>query len=237
MATSRYPFPATPDGWYGVAASRRARASATCAPLHYLGRELVGLPRRGRRRARLRRALPAPRRAPRLRRARRAATASAARSTAGASTASGCLVEVPRLGARRRPCTPRALAGLRAQRPRLRLAPRAGRAAALRRDRLTATTRRTGRRGAANAYRVRVHVQDLTENILDRAHFVNVHDMAPPDRRALRRDASTGRAWSWTSRIKVTAVAEAGVDGALAHHELRARHRRGRGEAGRRSTC
>jgi nitrite reductase/ring-hydroxylating ferredoxin subunit len=32
-----------------------------------------------------------------------------------------------------------------------------------------------------SSYRVRVHVQDLTENILDRAHFPNVHDMATPD--------------------------------------------------------
>jgi phenylpropionate dioxygenase-like ring-hydroxylating dioxygenase large terminal subunit len=31
-----------------------------------------------------------------------------------------------------------------------------------------------------NAYRVRVHVQDMTENILDRAHFTTVHDMQPP---------------------------------------------------------
>ena len=33
-----------------------------------------------------------------------------------------------------------------------------------------------------NSYRVRVHVQDLTENIIDRSHFAAVHDMAPPDR-------------------------------------------------------
>ena len=34
----------------------------------------------------------------------------------------------------------------------------------------------------ANTYRVRVHVQDLTENIIDRSHFSAVHDMAPPER-------------------------------------------------------
>lgn len=33
-----------------------------------------------------------------------------------------------------------------------------------------------------NTYRVRVHVQDLTENIIDRSHFSAVHDMAPPER-------------------------------------------------------
>lgn len=32
-----------------------------------------------------------------------------------------------------------------------------------------------------STYRVRVHVQDLTENIIDRSHFYEVHDMIPPD--------------------------------------------------------
>jgi 3-ketosteroid 9alpha-monooxygenase subunit A len=32
-----------------------------------------------------------------------------------------------------------------------------------------------------NSYRVRVHVQDLTENIIDRSHFSKVHDMEPPE--------------------------------------------------------
>jgi nitrite reductase/ring-hydroxylating ferredoxin subunit len=32
-----------------------------------------------------------------------------------------------------------------------------------------------------NTYRVRVHVQDLTENIIDRSHFSAVHDMKAPD--------------------------------------------------------
>ena len=34
----------------------------------------------------------------------------------------------------------------------------------------------------SNTYQVRVHVQDLTENIIDRSHFSTVHDMAAPDR-------------------------------------------------------
>ncbi len=33
-----------------------------------------------------------------------------------------------------------------------------------------------------NSYRVRVHVQDLTENIIDRSHFSAVHDMSRPER-------------------------------------------------------
>jgi 3-ketosteroid 9alpha-monooxygenase subunit A len=32
-----------------------------------------------------------------------------------------------------------------------------------------------------NTYQVRAHVQDLTENIIDRSHFLKVHDMAPPE--------------------------------------------------------
>jgi 3-ketosteroid 9alpha-monooxygenase subunit A len=34
----------------------------------------------------------------------------------------------------------------------------------------------------SHSYRVRVHVQDLTENIIDRSHFSVVHDMARPER-------------------------------------------------------
>ena len=34
----------------------------------------------------------------------------------------------------------------------------------------------------SHSYRVRVHVQDLTENIIDRSHFLAVHDMARPER-------------------------------------------------------
>jgi nitrite reductase/ring-hydroxylating ferredoxin subunit len=33
----------------------------------------------------------------------------------------------------------------------------------------------------SNTYRVRVHVQDLTENIIDRSHFSAVHDMTTPE--------------------------------------------------------
>ena len=33
----------------------------------------------------------------------------------------------------------------------------------------------------SNSYRVRVHVQDLTENIIDRSHFYAVHDMKTPE--------------------------------------------------------
>jgi len=56
-----------------------------------------------------------------------------------------------------------------------------------------------------------VHVQDLTENILDRAHFPNVHDMAPPDEEQfdVRFD---GPRLVVEQTLKVTAVSAAGVE-------------------------
>ena len=47
-----------------------------------------------------------------------------------------------------------------------------------------------------STYRVRVHVQDLTENIIDRSHFSAVHDMARPDGTTSR---SASRAPPWSS--------------------------------------
>lgn len=61
-----------------------------------------------------------------------------------------------------------------------------------------------------NAYRVRVHVQDLTENILDRAHFPNVHDMKmPADARF--EVAFDGPRLVVEQTLDVTAVAAAGI--------------------------
>ena len=62
-----------------------------------------------------------------------------------------------------------------------------------------------------NAYTVRVHVQDLTENILDRAHFASVHDMAPPDQPHFE-VSFAGPTMVVEQRLKVTAVADAGVE-------------------------
>ncbi len=62
-----------------------------------------------------------------------------------------------------------------------------------------------------NTYRVRVHVQDLTENIIDRSHFSAVHDMAPPERDhfEVRFD---GSAMVVDQSLKVTAVDVAGYE-------------------------
>jgi nitrite reductase/ring-hydroxylating ferredoxin subunit len=62
-----------------------------------------------------------------------------------------------------------------------------------------------------NTYRVRVHVQDLTENIIDRSHFSTVHDMAPPERDhfEVRFD---GTSMIVEQTLKVTAVDVAGYE-------------------------
>lgn len=62
-----------------------------------------------------------------------------------------------------------------------------------------------------NSYRVRVHVQDLTENILDRAHFSTVHDMAPPEQEHFE-VSFDDTVMVVEQRLKVTAVADAGVE-------------------------
>jgi len=62
-----------------------------------------------------------------------------------------------------------------------------------------------------NSYRVRVHVQDLTENILDRAHFVAVHDMAAAEREYFEVHFS-GASMVVDQRMKVTAMSQDGVE-------------------------
>ena len=68
-----------------------------------------------------------------------------------------------------------------------------------------------GRRGGRNTYRVRVHVQDLTENIIDRSHFSAVHDMEPPEEESLR-GALRGASMVVEQSLKVTAVSSAGFE-------------------------
>ncbi len=63
----------------------------------------------------------------------------------------------------------------------------------------------------SNTHRVRVHVQDLTENIIDRSHFSAVHDMAPPESNHF--DVRfEGSSMIVKQSLKVTAVAEAGYE-------------------------
>jgi len=62
-----------------------------------------------------------------------------------------------------------------------------------------------------NAYRVRVHVQDMTENILDRGHFHAVHDMAAPEEEHFS-IAFEGPRLVVEQRLRVTAASAEGVD-------------------------
>ncbi len=63
----------------------------------------------------------------------------------------------------------------------------------------------------SNTYLVRVHVQDLTENIIDRSHFSSVHDMAPPEQQYFDVRFS-GASMVVEQSLKVTAVSEAGYE-------------------------
>jgi 3-ketosteroid 9alpha-monooxygenase subunit A len=62
-----------------------------------------------------------------------------------------------------------------------------------------------------NTYRVRIGLQDLTENIIDRSHFWTVHDMDPPDNAHF--DVTfEGPLMVVDQYIKVTAVSERGFE-------------------------
>lgn len=63
----------------------------------------------------------------------------------------------------------------------------------------------------ADTYRVRIGVQELTENIIDRAHFLVVHDMLPPtvDRFDVRFE---DHSMIVDQHVKVTAVVDSGVE-------------------------
>ena len=63
----------------------------------------------------------------------------------------------------------------------------------------------------ATSYSVRVHVQDLTENIIDRSHFSTVHDMKPPAEEQFEVRFS-GPSMVVEQRLSVTAVSEVGFE-------------------------
>ena len=63
----------------------------------------------------------------------------------------------------------------------------------------------------SSSYRVRVHVQDLTENIIDRSHFSTVHDMKPPEFEHFEVRFS-GASMVVDQRLSVTAVSEVGFE-------------------------
>ncbi len=203
----RYPFPAVPNGWFAVAASD-SLARGDVLPVHYLGRDLVvfrgddGTPR------------VFDAHCPHL-----GAHLGVGGRVCGDGIrcpfhgwrfdGEGRLVEVPGLDR-----VPRASAvawPVCERNGRVLVwhhaggGPPAYEVPAHRGDGADWTPWRT------NTYTVRVHVQDLTENILDRAHFAAVHDMAAPaaDRFAVHFD---GPSMVVEQAITVTATAGAGVE-------------------------
>jgi len=63
----------------------------------------------------------------------------------------------------------------------------------------------------SSTYTVRVHVQDLTENIIDRSHFATVHDMKPPEEQRFE-VRFAGASMIVDQRLSVTAVSETGFE-------------------------
>jgi 3-ketosteroid 9alpha-monooxygenase subunit A len=152
---SRYPFPATPDGWYAVARSEDVASAAPIA-LRYFGRELA---------------------------ASRDASDRAAVAGVASCEANGFVY---------------AWQHARGAQP--------GYQVARHRDDASGWTP-----WRTSAHVVRVHVQEMTENILDRAHFTSVHDMALPDRN--RFDVRfEGASLVVDQVMKVTAVSAAGIE-------------------------
>ena len=159
---SRYPFPATPDGWFAVARSEEL-ASGGEAARRFFGCEL--------------------------------ALARDERGRLAIALANGARAALPSCEANGFAHAWRHSAG----------APPSYPVARYREDAAAWTSWR------ASAYRVRVHVQDMTENILDRAHFASVHDMALPDR--ARFDVRFAGASLIVDQVmRVTAVSAAGID-------------------------
>ena len=129
LVTPRYPFPATPDGWYAIA--RGEEIAREPRALRFFARDLT-----------------------------------AGRDATGAALVRDRERALPSCEAN----------GFVHAWWHASSAPPSYQVARLREDEVAWTPWRT------SAHVVRVHVQDMTENILDRAHFTSVHDMALPDR-------------------------------------------------------
>jgi 3-ketosteroid 9alpha-monooxygenase subunit A len=208
MTMPRYPFPATPDGWYGLCLAADL-APGDVKALTYFGRELVAF-RGADAQARVFDA-----HCPHL-----GAHLGVGGKVEGSSIrcpfhgwrfdGEGCLVEVP--GLQRTPPSARAKSYPVQERNGFLHAWFHAQGAAPAydvKDFIGDAAQWTPWR--ANTYRVRVHVQDMTENILDRAHFLHVHDMKPPSepRFDVRFD---GPFMVVEQKLKVTALSAQGVE-------------------------
>jgi 3-ketosteroid 9alpha-monooxygenase subunit A len=206
--TRRYPFPAVPDGWFSVAASDDI-AVGQVTRLHYLDRELVAF-RGDDGNARVFDA-----HCPHL-----GAHLGVGGRVCGDGIVcpfhgwrfdgEGRVVEVPRLD-RRPPRVSARTWDVCERNGRIFVWSHAGGDApaydvtTYRDDGADWTPWRT------SAYRVRIGLQDLTENIIDRSHFWTVHDMAPPDNDQFE-VAFEGPSMTVNQWIKVTAVSEKGFE-------------------------
>jgi nitrite reductase/ring-hydroxylating ferredoxin subunit len=204
---SRYPFPATPNGWYALCQSAELALSEV-RPLRYFGRELVAF--RGTDGGARVFAAHCPHLGAHLGYGGRVEGDGIRCPFHGwRFDGAGCVVEVPGLG--------KAPPPVRTQRYPVRECNgfvhvwlhEAGSEPSYdvlcyRKDESEWTPWRV------NAYRVRVHVQDMTENILDRSHFWSVHDMQPPA--SGRFEVSfDGPRMVVDQDIQVTAVSKGGV--------------------------
>jgi phenylpropionate dioxygenase-like ring-hydroxylating dioxygenase large terminal subunit len=205
---SRYPFPATPDGWYGLCLASELPRGAVQA-LRYFGRELVAF--RGEDGG----ARVFDAHCPHL-----GAHLGVGGRVEGSGIrcpfhgwrfdGEGCLAEVP--GLQRTP--PGVTAKSYPVRERNGFVHvwfhAQGEAPAYEvRDFLGDPALWTPWR--ANTYRVRVHIQDMSENILDRAHFLHVHDMQKP--KAEHFEARfDGPFMVVEQKLSVTAVSAQGVE-------------------------
>ncbi|GAA3236417.1 Rieske 2Fe-2S domain-containing protein [Actinocorallia longicatena] len=204
---SRYPFPAVPDGWFAVAASEDL-VTGEVTTLHYLDRELVAF--RGEDGG----ARVFDAHCPHL-----GAHLGVGGRVCGDGIVcpfhgwrfdgDGLLAEVPRLD--RRP--PRVSAGtwpVCELNGRLFVWHHAGGAPpAYALPHYRSEGAWTPWR--VDTYRVRVHVQELTENIIDRSHFYAVHDMVPPDDDVFE-VTFTDHVMTVDQNIKVTALADTGYE-------------------------
>ncbi len=204
----RYPFPPTPDGWYGVGlASEVPRGEVK--PLRYFGEELVWF--RGEDGA----ARVFDAHCPHL-----GAHLGVGGRVCGDGIVcpfhgwrldgNGRVAEVPRLGRAAPPVGVRAWPvvernGFSFVWHHAQGAPPSYDVLGYRDDESAWTPWRV------NAYRVRIHVQEMTENILDRAHFLSVHDMREPER--VHFDVKFDGPFLVVEQLmRVTALSEAGIE-------------------------
>jgi len=204
---SRYPFPATPNGWYALCQSAEL-APGEVRALRYFGRELVAF--RGEHGGARVFDAYCPHLGAHLGYGGRVEGDGIRCPFHGwRYDGEGCLVEVPRLDRKPPPVRAKSYAVHECNGFVHVWLHEAGSEPSYdvlcyRKDESEWTPWRV------NAYRVRVHVQDMTENILDRSHFWSVHDMQPPE--SGRFEVSfDGPRMVVDQDIEVTAVSERGV--------------------------